>query len=136
MKTARQIAAEYRTFIADTGGVCWRCGRTARDKPDWWHSDWWIHRAHLDECNHPRRNDRRAIIAACPLCHAIQHRHRFPYDLTDGGKFPGCTAIPMTIEEMLWLKRDRDPSFFEPEFLASCAIKRELVLRICRELAK
>ena len=133
MKTAKQIADEYRSFITDTGGVCWKCARTAYDRPRWWFAEWQLHPHHI--VAKPRKRDRRACIVLCPACHSVQHDgHYAAYDLTDGGKFPDCTAQKMTIEETIKLKRDRDPSFFDPEFLASCAIKRELVLRICREL--
>jgi len=133
--TPKQIEAAYKTFIADTGGRCWRCGRTERDKPCWYFgAPFLIERAHIDYCNHPRENDRRAVWSACSLCHKIQHRMRFMYDLTDGGRFPLCTSIPLTMKELLKLKRDRDKDFFDPLFLAGHSIQWRLVESICREL--
>jgi len=123
-KTKTQIAAEYKTFIADTGAVCWRCGRTARDRPAWWTAPFIIERCHLDGCNKPRKQDRRAVISQCSLCHRIQHGDRFTYDLTSGGRFPLCTQTPLTLEELLRLKLDRDEAYFDLAFLQSCSVRR------------
>jgi len=84
--------------------------------------------------NSPRVESRKCCVLLCSLCHRIQHGDRFTYDLTGGGRFPLCTQTPLTLEELLTMKRDRDPDFFDPEVLASCSVKRELVLNICREI--
>jgi len=135
MKTKAQIKREYDRFIADTGGVCWRCGRTARDRPAWWGYPYWgPERAHIDGCNHPRKNDRRACVILDSLCHRIQHGDRFTYDLTSGGRFPLCTQTPLELDQLLFMKLNFDPDYFDPEFLAACSIKPALVLSICREI--
>ena len=136
-KTAKQITAEYKSMVADTGGVCWRCGRGAWSRPDWWSATYFgPERVHIDGCNHPRKRDRRAIVLFDSLCHRIQHGDRFTYDLTSGGRFPLCTQTPLTLEQLLQMKLARDPNFWDPEFLASCSVKRELVLSICHEITE
>jgi hypothetical protein len=133
MKTKAQIKREYQTFIADTGGVCWRCGRGWSDMPHWYWAEWRIDPHHI--VRKPRKNDRRAVIPLCAACHSVEHGAKHTaFDLSSGWKFPGCKPKPLTLEESISLKAERDPNFFDPEFLASCSVKRELVLSICREI--
>jgi hypothetical protein len=134
-KTNQQIAAEYRKMIADTGGVCWRCGRGRNNKPHWWHAEWRIDPHHI--VRKPRKNDRRVVIPLCCVCHSIEHGGRFTaFDASSCGRFPNCKPVPLTLEEAIRIKAEKDPEYFDPEFLASCSIKRELVLSICREIEK
>lgn len=121
-KTQKQIESEYKSSIADTGGRCWRCGRTANQRPPWYHAPWFLHRHHI--VSKPRKNDRRAVVVLCPACHDRQH-------------LGPCSADPreeLTLDGMLWMKHTHDADFFDPEFLASCSIKPALVLSICREI--
>jgi hypothetical protein len=111
-KTPEQIASEYKTFIKDTGGRCWRCGRAARDRPTFWNAPFLIERAHIDTCTHPRRLDRRCIWSACSLHHRIQHNDRFP----------GCADKPLTLPELLAIKKWADPEFYDRDFLKTCII--------------
>jgi hypothetical protein len=114
MKTSQQIESEYRTFITDTGGRCWRCGRSAKERPPFWNAPFGIERAHIDGCNHPRRRDRRCIWSACSLCHQIQH----------GFNFPGHSCIPLTVPELLAIKKFADPEYWDRAFLQTCSIRR------------
>jgi len=123
-KPKKQPTSEYRTFIKDTGAKCWRCGRTKQDRPKFWHAVFLTERAHIDGCNKPRRLDRRAVLSLCSICHRIQHGDHFPYDTTSGGRFPLCTPVPLALEELLQMTRDRDPEYFDLEFLQKCSIKR------------
>lgn len=115
-KTPSQIEAEYRTFIQDTGGRCWRCGRTASQRPAFWHAPFGIERAHIDGCNHPRRQDRRCVWSACSMCHQIQHGFTFPQN--------EISAIPLTLPELLAIKKFVDPDYWDREFLQTCSIRR------------
>ena len=134
-KTKAQIKREYDNFIADTGGECWRCGRTTWDKPAWWWAAWGIDPHHI--VRKPRKNDRRVVIALCSVCHSVEHGAKHTaYDLSIGGKFPWCKPEPLTLDESIRIKSERDPEYFDPEFLASCSVKRELVLRICQEITE
>ena len=112
MKTAKQIAAEYQSFIADTGGRCWRCGRTAQQRPRWWGAPFGIERAHI--CNKPRIEAREACISLCSLCHRIQH----------GDRFPQCQDRPLKIPELLAIKKWCDPEYWDRAFLQKCSIRR------------
>ena len=120
MRTPEQIAFEYRTFVADAGGHCWRCGRTARDRPAHWFAAFGLERAHIDECNHPRRQDVRAVLVLCSVCHCLQHGHRFRWDTTGGGRFPLCTPEPLTLAEQLAIKKLVDPEHYDRAFLLTC----------------
>ena len=103
---------EYRTFITDTGGHCWRCGRTARDRPAWWHAEWAIDPHHI--VNKPRRNDRRAVISLCRRCHDVQHTGPFKADPDKFGK--------LDLPELLAIKRYVDEAFCDRAFLLTCII--------------
>ena len=132
-KPPKQFELEYKSFIADTGGRCWRCGRTERDKPCWWWAEWHLHPHHI--VNHPRKRDRRACIVLCPACHSVQHGGKYAaFALSENGRFINCRPFPLTLEQAIRLKRDRDKDFFDPEFLAAHSIKSALVESICREL--
>jgi Holliday junction resolvase RusA-like endonuclease len=57
-------------------------------------------------------HDRRNLFRACDTCHRIFH---------DGGGDYEVTAA-----NILWCKRDRDPDYYDPEFLASLRGKKHL----------
>jgi len=122
--TPKQIEAAYKTFIQDTGNRCWRCGRTDRDRPAWWHAPFLIERAHI--VNKPRRQDRRCVVALCSLCHRLQHSDTFyaTYDLSSRQRFPLCTNTSLTLDELLNLKANCDPEYFDQAFLQTCSVKR------------
>ena len=96
--------------------TCWACLRLCRnwsDRPDWWFGPWFLHRAHI--VSQPRREDRRGIILLCPICHGIQHGERFP-------QVVGWDKI--SLAELLWIKRTRDPEWFDLEWLQRHSIRR------------
>ena len=109
-KPPKQFELEYKSFIADTGGRCWRCGRTERDKPLWWFAKWRIDPHHF--VSHPRRNDRRAVLPLCARCHGVQHTG--PY-AADPNKFD-----KLTLAELLAIKKWVDPDYYDRKFLLTC----------------
>jgi hypothetical protein len=89
---------------------CWACGRgqSYRDKPREWFGPWLIERAHI--VNKPRRFDRRAVVLLCSGCHkAGYHQERIRID--------GVLPVRIELEHMLWLKRTRDPEYYDRRFL-------------------
>jgi hypothetical protein len=112
VKTAKQIEREWNEFIEAVGGRCWICGRSERDRPRWWNGPFIVERAHLEKCNHPRRNDSRAVLALCSLHHRIQH----------GDRFPECDDNPLTLPEQLAIKKWVDPKNYDRDFLKTCMI--------------
>ena len=83
------------------------------DRPEWWCAPWFLHRAHI--VSQPRREDRRAIILLCPVCHGIQHGERYP-------QVVGWDKI--AVAELLWLKQQRDPQWFDLEWLQRHSVRR------------
>lgn len=122
MKLSKAEKQAYKTFVQDCGAVCWRCGRTPNDKPTWWNSPFLCERAHV--VNSPRVESRKCCVLMCSICHRIQHGDRFTCDLTSGGRFSLCTQTPLTLEQLLEMKRDRDPDFWDLAFLQSCSVRR------------
>ena len=110
------LAEQYRTMTMDLGSACWRCGRTAffSDKPDWWAVPWLgAERAHV--VSKPRVEQREACVLLCSLCHKIQHGYHFP-QLPD--------ARPLTLAELLGVKKANDLLFYDREFLKNHSITR------------
>jgi len=98
----------YDTIRLEFPPVCWACGRSDRDRPSWWNAPWLIERSHI--VNKPRAEDRRAVVLLCSLCHRIQHGETF-YNLRD------APVVPLTVANMLWLKRQHDPAFYDRQWL-------------------
>ena len=121
MKLTAEEKRLYKTFVQDCGAVCWRCGRTPNDKPAWWNSPFLCERAHL--VNSPRVESRKCCVLLCSLCHRIQHGDRFTYDLTSGGRFPLCTSTPLTLPELLAMKKYADTNHWDRKFLQTCSIR-------------
>lgn len=103
--------AAYRTFISDAGGRCWRCGRTDKQRPSWWHAEWHMHPHHF--VNHPRKIDRRAVVALCPMCHGIQH----------GSVYPQDRRRQLTLAELMAIKKIKDPEYWDRAFIQTCSIR-------------
>lgn len=108
----RERERAYVAFLRDRCDRCWICGRTANDKPDWWHGVFMIERMHI--VNKPRREDIRAIIAGCSLCHRIEH----------GDRFPQTDREPVGMAFLLALKLAHDPDNYDPEFLQKHSVRR------------
>lgn len=107
----------YRHAIRDNPAPgCWACGRTRKfsDKPQGWFGLWGLDRAHI--VSGYAVEDRRAIVILCKLCHMLQHGYRVVSSRPRG--WP-----KLTLGNMLWLKRHRDPGHFDLEFLRKLSIK-------------
>ena len=86
---------------------CWRCGRTERDVPSWWHAPWTVERAHI--VNKPRAEDRRAVVLLCSFCHRSQHGERFHV---------AAYREPLPLRILLAMKKFIDPMYFDRGWLA------------------
>ena len=120
MKVNAQRKDEYRTMLHDVSRPwCWGCGRGASfaDKPPDWFGPWLIERAHI--VRKPRREDRRAVVLLCSLCHkAGCHGERI---ILDGER---VDRPKLELEHLLWLKLFFDPGFYDREFLQANCIQR------------
>lgn len=89
---------------------CWMCGRTAdfSDKPSWWHGPWLIERHHI--VRKPRVEDRRAVVMLDSFCHRVQHGDWFVQ--------ADAHTRPATLSQLLWLKKRRDPRYWDRAWLA------------------
>lgn len=95
---------------------CLVCGRTDREKPPNWFAPFRYERAHLSAGSGRmvRCEDVRAVVILCALCHRL-HRHE-----CEGTHRIGCVEY-QTISDanLLWVKRERDPEFWDWEFIVS-----------------
>lgn len=111
-ETAEQLA-DYAAFLADVDAPwCWACGRNQWDRPEYWAAPWAICRAHI--VSSPRICDVRAVVLLCSRCHERSH----------GARFPDEPTPEILRSHLLWWKRERDPTRFDPAFLARYAIGR------------
>lgn len=90
--------------------MCWGCGNN-HYAPRWWYAPWLIERAHI--VNKPRKKDRRSVILLCSECH--KETHLKPFSEGQGLK-------PITMGNMIWLKKKFDPWFYDRNFLGKCHI--------------
>lgn len=105
---------DYRLMLATTvHRYCWLCGRTERDRPEYYHGPWQLERMHI--VSHPRREDRRAVILACAQCHKRQHGERIYGD--DG---PPQLELP----QLLTIKAVFDGAHYDREWLARHTLRR------------
>ncbi len=109
-KVEREIEFDEMRLYFDAN--CWRCKRSR--KPDWFHGPWFLHRAHI--VNQPRLRDRRCVILLCPVCHDVSH----------GGDYShyGWPVKEISVEEMIALKREIDPEYYDPDLLQACSVRR------------
>jgi hypothetical protein len=107
--------AELYRLFREEHAACWICKREAWQKPRWWAGPYLIERMHI--VNKPRVEDVRVIIAACTLCHRIEHGERF----RNAGDF---SREPLTIEQLCEVKREHDPDNYDPEFIQKHSIRR------------
>ena len=89
---------------------CWYCN--AERAPVWWYAPWLIERAHI--VNKPRRTDRRVVVMLCSTCHKRSH----------GERFSGVDWPILSVANMLWLKLNLDPDWWDPAFLQKQSIRR------------
>lgn len=115
-RAAKRKTAEYEaycTMYMDHPQMwCWACGRDWLGRPEWWHGPWVIERAHI--VNKPRAEDRRAVNFLCSACHDTQH----------GETLAGWGLPKLTVANMLWLKREHDPQFYDRDFLQKHSVQR------------
>lgn len=106
--------AEYAMMLVSVARPwCWHCGRGIEHWPRGWHAPYTVERAHI--CNKPRKEDRRAVILLCTLCHKIQHGERLA--------LPEAASIPqLTLPQMLWLKKEHDEAYYSRAFLQGCHV--------------
>lgn len=112
---AREIRDRYRHFVTEASPPwCWACGRGDREQPPWWHAPWFLQRHHI--VRSPRVEDRRAVILLCPACHGRIHGELYREPEVSMLRSPWGGAL--TLPAQLWIKRTRDPDYYERAFLA------------------
>ncbi len=62
-----------------------------------------------------RRHDRRAIVRLCAGCHRLSHGDRIVVR--------GLVLPTLSLENLLWLKREHDPENYDAEYLQSLRIR-------------
>lgn len=70
-----------------------------------------LHRAHVTSS--PRVEDVRIVVILCPFCHGVAH----------GIRFAGNERPKLTVGNLLYLKRLRDPENFDREFLQRYSVQ-------------
>lgn len=106
----------YGTMVQEFWpACCWLDGASDAlgGKPCWWNAPWLIHRAHI--VSSPRVCDRRAVVLLCPVCHGLHHNERY--------RMLPEAARP-TLENLLWLKQQWDPEWFDLEWLQRHSVRR------------
>jgi hypothetical protein len=115
---AKLIAATYKSMLADIERPwCFWCGRGLEHKPSGWYgAPWLVERAHI--VAFPRVEDRRAVILLCSWCHKVQHGEQLV--------LPGMAQMKLvpTVANMLWLKLNFDPDYYDLEWLRDHSISR------------
>jgi hypothetical protein len=114
-RAAKRRGPEYEAYCfmyLELDLHCWACGRDWRHCPSWWAGPWVTERAHI--VNKPRAEDRRAVILLDSGCHDTQH----------GARVVGWDLPPLTLAHMLWIKRERDPQWYDPAFLQKHSVQR------------
>jgi hypothetical protein len=100
--------SQYNSIRGEFTSECWACGQS--DQPAFWFAPWFLHRAHI--VNQPRLKDRRCVVLLCPLCHSIEH----------GASFLEVARAPLETKNLLWLKLEHDPEFYDLQILQECSI--------------
>lgn len=88
---------------------CWAC--FADRKPRTYYGPWLIERAHI--VNKPRKEDRRAVVMLCSVCHKANH----------GERIVGHERPRLTTAMMLFLKQQFDPQWFDLQFMQGCSVR-------------
>jgi len=105
----------YRNMLGEVPW-CFACGRTAETMPRNWAGVWMLQRAHLaaGSGRMVRVEDRRGVNVLCVLCHMLHSHHG------TGTVRINCREY-RTISDanMLWMKRERDPDFWDWDWIAS-----------------
>lgn len=122
----REIERYDQMLVEITKPWCWACGRGTAyaDRPRDWFGPWLIERAHI--VNKPRRCDRRSVVLLCSACHkAGHHQERIRID--------GELLVRIELEHMLWMKRERDPEYYDRAFLQQQSVR---ILPMARKLGE
>lgn len=103
-------AAWYYGNLRVISNRCWACH--AWRHPMGWFTPWLLERAHI--VSKPRREDRRLVNILCTICHKTQHGERLARFLRP----------KLTLENMLWLKRENDPDWLDWEYMQKHSVRR------------
>ncbi len=114
----------YQNMKANFYNRCWACRASGAGlgRPRWWNAHWQIDRAHIT--NKPRREDRRAVVLLCPLCHA---------SLDQRVSYPDDSRPRLTTNNAIWLKSIIDPEFYDLDFLKANSVRQDLEPEIPHE---
>jgi hypothetical protein len=76
-----------------------------------YYGPWLIERAHI--ANKPRREDRRLVVMLCTICHKSEH----------GERIAGFDRPKLTVGQMLALKLECDPDWYDLEFIQRHSVR-------------
>lgn len=117
---AKQLGEDGRRYllfpVESPTPWCFACGRTKFERPIAWYAPWQMQIAHLAAggSKMKRHLDRRAVILLCPWCHLLHTTHG-----TSTRTVMGILCPELANEHVLFLKRLRDPEFWDPEWIAA-----------------
>lgn len=108
-KKQRNQGNVYADFAREFD-FCWQCGwREGRFDTGFWHVK--LDVAHVVGGSGRRKKDRRAIVRLCQFpCHRLAHG--------DVIRHNGLELPKLTMANLLWLKREYDPDYFDPFYIA------------------
>ena len=96
---------------------CWLSGWTDSYRPPGWCGPWKLQLAHIASGGGDARrvkDDRRAVLPLCPLCHDlhVSDSERYAKKWIAGKEWPTIDA-----SHTLWLKREFDEEYYDTDFL-------------------
>lgn len=110
------LKVQYKMMVLESDAPwCWWCGRGIENRPWSWLGPWLIERAHI--VYKPRVEDRRAVILLCTICHKVQHGENISIARDE-------RVEPITVANMLWLKRERDRQFYSRAWLQDHSVQK------------
>jgi len=92
---------------------CWNCLCKPTDERWPFTEPTNLENAHIFGGHGRRKNDRRAVNRLCNLCHRLSHGATV--------RVRGKDLPKLTLANMLWLKREFDPKYYDPVYLARIA---------------
>ena len=101
-ETFLPVSLRYETRLQ----WCWLCGRDERERPRGWHAPvFMLEEAHIiGGSTRSRQNIRAGLVILCTMCHHVQHNGPVPRLGWDE---------EVTKANLVWLKRERDPEYYD-----------------------
>jgi hypothetical protein len=106
----------YLNMLKETDKkFCWSCGRDQTQRPDVLYTPWILNLAHIAAggSKMKRHLDRRAVVILCSWCHAVHSTNGHGETTING-----IQCAKLCNANTLWLKRERDPDFWSPDWIS------------------